>query len=226
MKVIKEDWLIRGWTEAREGDAKSLDVQKTLMKKIQSNWNDLMICEQVHGSRVSVVSDRHKNFFPATDGLATKLPQIVLAVFSADCLPIFLVEPAKRIIGILHAGWRGIVKKIAQKGVTLFRSKWRAEPSRLKVYFGPHIRECCYEIRRDLSALFSKKCQIRAKDKLFLNLQKAAALQLQESGVLRKNIFQNRLCTCCDSRFFSYRRDKTPKRILSFIAQAKPAAFV
>lgn len=188
------------------------------MKKLHLVWENLVTCEQVHSEKVNVVSDIKRKVFSETDGLVTNIPGIVLGIFSADCLPVFLMEPTKKIVGLLHAGWRGTAKKIVPKGVNLLKQKWNVKPSQLQIFFGPHIRKCCYEVGQEVASLFPQECAQKINAKIFLNLEKALTLQLEESGVPPVNISSNRFCTCCEKSFFSYRRDTTPQRMLSFIA--------
>jgi len=101
----------------------------------------------------------------AGDGLITNVPGILLAVLTADCLPVILVDPKHRAVGVFHAGWRGTVKRIVEKGVGEMRRWFGAEPGGLRAALGPEIRGCCYEVGPEVREAFDS--QFSYSDELF-----------------------------------------------------------
>jgi hypothetical protein len=93
----------------------------------------------------------------AGDGLVTANPGILLAVLTADCLPIIVVDTKRHAVGVFHAGWRGTVKRIVEKGVGEMRRHFGSRPSNLKAVIGPGIRGCCYQVGTEVRAAFESQ---------------------------------------------------------------------
>jgi len=91
------------------------------------------------------------------DGAITDTPGLLLAVETADCLPIILVDPEHRAVGVFHAGWRGTLKRIVEKGVGAMRGAFLSEPSRMKAAIGPGIGACCYEVSEEVREKFESQ---------------------------------------------------------------------
>ncbi len=171
----------------------ALDVRQT----------DVAIPEQVHAGHVVVVT--HPGRFPETDGLVTNKPGVVLTIQVADCLPVYLYDPNKQALGLVHAGWRGSALQIAAKAVRLMQTEYGSRPADLIACLGPSIGPCCYEVGEDVSQHFSSKHFIRNR----LDLLSVNSGQLIDSGLQLKNITESRLCTACHAAwFYSYRREK------------------
>jgi YfiH family protein len=108
---------------------------------------------QVHSSVIHRVDE-----VPAQplqgDGLVTNRPGIVLAVRVADCLPVLMADPVRRAVGAFHAGWRGTLARIVEKGVGEFRRQCGSDPEDMKAAIGPGIHRCCYEVSEDFRDKF------------------------------------------------------------------------
>lgn len=167
--------------------------------------------QQVHGSRVVVVGKKDKGkVIPNCDGLITDDPELKLVVRTADCLPIFVTDKKGLIHGVIHAGWRGLHKKIIKMAVALIDRKFKIRPSELKIDIGPHICFRHYEIKDDVARFFDEAV-IRGNKK-YLDLGAVAKNQLLNLGVFNKNIRIDKKCTFESGDLFSYRRDKTGGR--------------
>jgi YfiH family protein len=161
---------------------------------------NVAIPQQVHGDTIAHVS--HPGTFPETDGMVTDVPGIALVVQVADCLPIFLYDSRQRAIGLIHAGWKGMTVSIVWKAVEEMVHRFHTHPQDLRVYFGPSIGPCCYEVQDDVASHFSKKDVPDGK----LNLWTCAEDQLVEAGVQKEQIEKSGLCTVClNDWFFSHR---------------------
>jgi hypothetical protein len=91
------------------------------------------------------------------DGLVTDTPGLVLAVQTADCLPVILVDRKRRAVGVFHAGWRGTVKRIVEKGVGEMRRHFASDPRNLIAAIGPGVRGCCYEVGQEVRINFESQ---------------------------------------------------------------------
>ncbi len=108
---------------------------------------------QVHSDLIHCVS--HAPEHPlAGDGLITNASGLLLAVLTADCLPVIVVDPRHRAVGVFHAGWRGTVKRIVEQGVGEMRKHFGSEPAQLRAAIGPGIRNCCYQVGPEVIEIF------------------------------------------------------------------------
>lgn len=93
----------------------------------------------------------------AGDGLVTASPGMLLAIQTADCLPVMVVDSKRRVVGVFHAGWRGTVKRIVEKGVGEMFRRFGSRPSDLKAAIGPGIQGCCYEVGEEVRIKFQSQ---------------------------------------------------------------------
>ena len=91
------------------------------------------------------------------DGLITTTPGIILAIQTADCLPIILVDSKRRAVGVFHAGWRGTLKRIIEKGVGEMRRRFGTRPADIKAAIGPGVHDCCYEVGPEVHDQFKSQ---------------------------------------------------------------------
>lgn len=99
------------------------------------------------------------------DGLITATPGLLIAIQTADCLPVILVDPKHHAVGVFHAGWRGTVKRIVEKGVGQMTLHFGSRSRDLKAVIGPGIQGCCYEVGEEVRTKFES--QFAYADKLF-----------------------------------------------------------
>lgn len=116
------------------------------------NWN-LVTLRQIHSDLIHRI-DRTQAEPLAGDGLLTDTPGLILAVKTADCLPVILVDRKRRAVGVFHAGWRGTVQRIVEKGVGEMRKHFKSDPRDLVGAMGPCIQKCCYEVGEEVRAKF------------------------------------------------------------------------
>jgi YfiH family protein len=105
------------------------------------------------------------------DGLVTDLPGLLLAVQTADCLPVIVADRKRRAVGIFHAGWRGTVKRIADKGVGEMRRWFGSDPRNLVAAIGPGVRGCCYQVGEEVRHQF--QAQFAYADALFREVKES-----------------------------------------------------
>lgn len=163
---------------------------------------------QVHGRRVVLGSPAYvkRKEISRADAVVTNVPQLPIAVRTADCLPVFIFDPAHKAIGVVHAGWKGTKKEVVPAAVKLMQKKFRSRARDLKVAFGPSIKSCCYQVGKEFKKHFPKDVALTAQG-MYLDLPMVNRRQLISLGVPEKNILDGGACTFCSGKFFSYRRE-------------------
>lgn len=111
------------------------------------------------------------------DGLITSSPGLLLAIKTADCVPVLVVDAARRAVGAFHAGWRGTAARIVEKGIGEMRRQFGSLPSDLRAAIGPCIRRCCYSVGSEVRAQFES--QFSYADELFEEIFDANALHVR-----------------------------------------------
>lgn len=149
------------------------------------------------------------------DGLITNVPEIILATFYADCVPLFLVDTKNKAIGLSHSGWKGTAGRMGEGTVKAMKEAFGTRPEDIRAAIGPSICQDCYEVSRDVAeeffSLFPKEDsrilkQGREEGKYQLNLWEANKRILLQAGVLLEKIEVTDVCTCCNSSYlFSHR---------------------
>ncbi len=185
-------------------------------------YERMVFSDQTHTTNVRQVTGRDcgKGYLTArdyqdVDGLITDDPDVVLATFYADCVPIYFVDPVHRAIGLSHSGWRGTVNDIAGVTVRKMHEAFGTMPADLLAAIGPSICQDCYEVSEDVieqfRANYSRKLWpllFEEKDggKYQLNLWEACRQNLLRAGLQPEQISVTDLCTCCNPTvFFSHR---------------------
>jgi polyphenol oxidase len=133
------------------------------------NW-PLLSLRQIHSDLIHRVDQMTKQPL-AGDGLITDTPGLVIAVQAADCLPIILVDRKRRAVGVFHAGWRGTVKRIVEKGVGEMRRHFKSDPRNLVAAIGPSVHGCCYEVGEEVRTKF--ETQFTYADTLFREVKES-----------------------------------------------------
>src|SRR5262249_36754063 len=110
--------------------------------------------EQVHGSKIVIVPRlKRSRKYSRADGLLTEQTDQPLAIFTADCVPVFL-QAGDKVVGLLHAGWRGVRRSILEKAVRKIRRRWGLAPRQITCWVGSSIGPCCFEVRWDVARSF------------------------------------------------------------------------
>ena len=129
--------------------ARTLDARTTSGR---GNWK-LVTLRQIHSDLIHRI-DKTPAEPLAGDGLLTDTPGLILAVKTADCLPVILVDKKRRAVGVFHAGWRGTVQRIVEKGVGEMRKHFKSDPRDLLAAMGPCVQKCCYEVGEEVRSKF------------------------------------------------------------------------
>lgn len=177
---------------------------------------------QVHGRRVRRATRPTAPVrLAATDGFAADVPGLALWVRAADCVPVFVLDPAHRACALVHAGWRGAHKRILTEALRRMGRWYGTRPEQAWVSLGPHIRSCCYEIGPDVARRFRAvpgAVKQRGENGLSLDLARCLCREARRAGVRDARFSSAPFCTAHDKRFFSFRRMKTKKRLAAVVA--------
>lgn len=177
----------------------------------------LILLEQEHADAVLAVEAGRPACGagpPRADAVILTSPGWYGAIRTADCLSVVIVDPRRRVLGLAHAGWRGTCRGVTAKAAARLLRLTGAGPEDLLAAFGPCIRSCCYEVGEEVRVAFRERGH--ETEKIFqgrhLDLIGANRLQLEQLGLTR--IVDSGLCTFCrNDRFYSYRREKTERRM-------------
>ena len=180
------------------------DSQQRFLRRHGIDLSKAAQIRQVHGKRVIFISDGIAEI-QQSDGLVTDRQNIPLMIRVADCLPVFLYDTRQKVIGLVHAGWRGTRQQIALEAIKVMQEHGQSHVNDIKVGLGPSIRSCCYEVGEEFKGIFPSET-IEKNQALFFDLPGANRNQLLAAGIVKENICDSRICTSCDQRFFSYRR--------------------
>ncbi len=189
--------------------------------KLQAR-SDLHLLKQVHGNRVvDARVDSSNQGLAEADGWfldqdsAENVTDSSFGVLSADCAPVIIFSEQEKSSAILHSGWRGTAKNILSQGLKKF-----ANAKNVEIAIGPSAGLCCYEFERETAERHFKHW-LKAEDAYQagnLSVKKVLEQQAIEAGISKDRIFVSQLCSICDHRFFSFRRQgKDSGRQLSFV---------
>tara|TARA_B100001559_G_scaffold319070_1_gene327544 strand:+ start:2053 stop:2736 length:684 start_codon:yes stop_codon:yes gene_type:complete len=185
-----------------------VDGRRLLTSLINLNPNRIVNPQQVHSSNVNIVDKPGKK--PSTDAIISSTQSLVLSIQVADCIPLYLADPENNIIGIVHAGWRGIEKNIINNSIDKMIEQG-ADNKKIIAYIGPSIQQCCFEIGPEVAKKFPRNFQINGNaDRSFLDLQELTKHILMKNSISLNNIISSKECTKCNNdKYFSYRNNGT-----------------
>lgn len=200
-----------------------------LSNALQISKDTILRPYQTHTDVVKAVNEKWKqrkiSIFPEefnnVDGLITNLPNIAFSLGYADCIPLFFYDPIKKVIGNIHSGWKGTLKKIAKRAVEEMENVYMCNPKDIICCIGPSIRKCHFEVEDDVYEMFYKEFlytgrinDIISKEntdnsKYYIDTVLINKIILQEAGLKVENIIDSGICTVCNfSVMHSYRVDK------------------
>ena len=157
------------------------------------------------------------------DALITNKKNKAIGVFTADCVPVILVDINKTVIAAIHSGWKGTQAFIVSKTIERMQEVYGTEAENVRAYIGPHIGKCCYEVSNELIEKFTSKdiySNIKISYRNNLDLEKCIIAQLNEKGIKDENINITNACTSCSKEYelYSYRKSENKKgRMFSFV---------
>jgi YfiH family protein len=183
----------------------------TRLVDVPSLFANLATLKQIH-SATCVPGGGRAGELGRGDALIENTPGSVIAVKTADCIPILLVDERRRAVAAVHAGWRGTVAGIARRAVEAMAGLLGSVPADLHAAIGPGIGKCCYEVGPEVAVQFGEPERAR------IDLLEANRRQLIDAGVTPGRVYASNLCTMCRPEdFHSFRRDKEAAgRLYSF----------
>lgn len=177
--------------------------------------------QQCHGSRVITLpgpeqQDCRGKTPPQADGMLSNEKGILMAVYAADCVPILVYDPEKHCAAALHGGWKGCYSEIAPQGLRQMTRLYKSAPQDVRVWMGPAIGSCCYQVDQDLAEKFQNRFGLTAPPYIekrngswYLDLREIHKWQLIKMGVPAHQISCDTHCSYCNKREYpSYRREK------------------
>ncbi len=163
-----------------------------------------------HGADVLDVSDPKEE--KICDGLITHKDGLGILMTHADCQAAIFYDPVHKVIGNVHAGWRGNVQAIYKQAVDQMKLKYGSQPADLLVSISPSLGPCCAEFKHYKQEFPESFWEYQARENYF-NLWEISRRQLLDYGVLAAHIEIAGVCTVCHPQdFYSYRYNKTPCR--------------
>ncbi|MDA3815117.1 MAG: polyphenol oxidase family protein, partial [Patescibacteria group bacterium] len=177
-----------------------------------SSYHYPHITKLEHGDKIAVIDNQYleqinmSGYEVVADGIMTDIPGMPLVVRSADCAPVFIYDSINHAVGLFHCGWKGIAKKLVEKGVKKKEDIYGSDPRNLTAVIGPHAGAFNndYEVGEDVLDAFSKSykdvtpffCENRRnKGHYFLNIAGAIIVSLLEVGMVEYNIQQSFIST-------------------------------
>lgn len=190
-----------------------------LARAFEINQDALVTVRQMHGSDILVIDEANEDYSHflsvESDAIITNQPGVMIGICVADCAPILLLDPQKRVIAAVHAGWQGTAAKLVSKTVAGLKNVFECNPMSLQAVIGPCIGKCCYEVDAPVKQAFSQSgipwdsfTEQTNEGKWRLDLAAANRELLISAGVPAEAIQVSDMCVSCHRElFFSYRRD-------------------
>lgn len=203
------------FTDISYGNAKQ-KTREELIKDFELGDRNLISGYQTHSKNIQVIKEIDKVYFENTDGFITNRKDVVIFTKYADCLPVYIYDPLKEVIGLVHSGWRGTLQEITLEAIKLMEKNYGTDRKNVYFAFGIGIGQENYEVGQEFKDLFSEKFSfdivaesfMEKNGKLYFDNQKFNYLNLIVNGVEKSKIITNEYCTFRDKRFQSFRRDK------------------
>lgn len=201
---------------------------------IGCDWDKAVLSHQTHTVNVETVTEdmvtpgrtiMEKKPFTDVDGLITDVPGVVLVTSFADCVPLYFLDPVRRVIGLSHSGWRGTVNRMGAVTIGRMKDTYGCRPEEILACVGPSICSDCYEVGPEVAEEFrlafsgpeaDQILRKNASGKYQLDLWKANELILLQAGIAGKHLAVTNVCTCCNpDLLFSHRYTKGRRGNLS-----------
>ncbi len=238
-KIAKIEWIRHGFLtrrggvsphpyhslnlSIRDGDraAYIFQNQNLIATAFEFAAERLILLNQMHGDQILILNGPPAilPFSSPYDAVVTNSPNTYLGILTADCLPIFITDPKRRVVAAVHAGRQGSAFHIVQKVLGKMRGKFGSLPEDLLIALGPSIGPCCYEIdEKVFRPEWEPFSTAKGKRKWMLDIAEFNISQIKKEGVKEDQIFRMGLCTAChNDLFYSYRKEGRTGRQLSFI---------
>jgi len=203
----------------KEGDFESRVLQNwhRLAMAFAIPMDQFLTLNQVHGNDIFIIKPFGDYYSSSEtldyDAMVTSRTNLAVCIKTADCVPVFIVDRIKKIIAVVHAGWKGTALEITAKVVRLLQEKYGSSPGDILTAIGPSIGQCCFEVDTPTANAFFEQKNNEAflspgarPNKWMLDLAEANRRQILNCGIPEANIDVSDLCTSCrQDLFFSHR---------------------
>ena len=189
------------------------DFDFTFRKVIRSE-------KQIHESNICIVTEDNLNEeLTGYDGFITNVKGVALEIRTADCQSIFLYDPVKKVVGNIHSGWKGTVKRIIASAIEIMTKDLKCNKDDIMVFFNPSILGCCFEVDTDVLEVFEEEFKHmddfirtgdikKGKQKYYIDTVALNKKILLDLGIDEDNIYCSDICTKCNhDKYYSYRAD-------------------
>lgn len=202
--------------------SEALDITKeTIIRPYQTHTNVVKAIKEewynTHERKLSIFPKELTN----VDGLITNQKDITFSLGFADCTPIYLYDPVKKVIGDIHSGWKGTLTQIGKVAVEKMIKEYECNPKDIICCIGPCIKKCHFEVSKDVADSFREEfykmkdideiitCTNKEEQKYVIDTTRINQNMMKEAGLLEENIIDSRICTVCNGDYMhSYRVDK------------------
>lgn len=208
-----KDKYIRSFFTTAQGAAQTPYANEAVRATLDMQDIIWVRSRQVHKDCILVIDQKPETdlILDGYDAFVTDVPGVCLITAHADCIPVQLYDPDRKVIAAVHAGWRGTELGIAAKAAELMKAKYDCR--NIRGYIGPGISKCCFETDTDVPQAMREAfkwaneyiSEGRAAGKFYVDLKGVNKRQLEEAGV--RNIEVSDICTCCNENFCSHRRN-------------------
>ncbi|NLX13835.1 MAG: laccase domain-containing protein [Phycisphaerales bacterium] len=203
------------------GKDKAIDARRKVCDILGASFDRLTSPAQVHNALILRIEeedigrgrDGRDSALPYVDGLVTDRPNLPMILLSADCPLVCVYDPDRPAVGGCHASWLGTVGGITGQLVRRMLTEFGSRPERLRAAITPSAGPCCYEVGHEVRRIARDTISeadtflIERNGQLFFDLWAANRRQLTDAGLKEGNIETASLCSICDQRFWSHRRD-------------------
>ena len=214
------------WTEERfKSLADQLNIECSRMIMANQHHTDKVRVVGVEDAGYGITRSHDEDY---SDAMITAQVGLMLCIHTADCVPVVLLDPVKKVVGIVHSGWVGSSKRIVGKTVRKMVDVYKSRPEDIICAVGPYNHSCCYEVGEDVLECFREsfsdiECEMLFKEKndkgkYMLDLGSAVSFSLHHEGVKTENIYDVGCCTYHTTTFSSWRRTgERKKQMLTYI---------
>ena len=192
--------------------------QKIISELDLAEKSYFVVAEQTHSDNITVITQSATKGWEAledavseSDALITDLPNVMLVILTADCVPILLYDKKRKVVAAVHAGWKGTDREIVFKTVQKMIEVYGSDPVDILAGIAPSIGKCCYEVGENVAKYFSDIPGVLSQksEKYMLDLPAVNHYQLLKAGLQESNIELSGVCTACEvDSFFSYRKEQ------------------
>lgn len=208
----KEDGSMNVY-QVEAGNQEIKQNRERFFQSLGIKWQQAVHPKLVLSNRVKIIGKEDQGkIINGFDGFITAEKNVFLTITGADCPPIYLYDPQTEVIGLIHCGQHGLAQNILDNAIKTIEQNFSCQPENILAGIGPGISQPHYDVTSEIAKDFEQlkpSVLLRQGSKIYLDLKKAAQIQLQNLGLKPENIEVNPDCTYgLPNKYFSYRRDR------------------